>query len=170
MDKKKDFFVQEAGLITGREENYIRTLKGYIGGVRINGIDIYSMKEMDKQMAMNAFGNSILAAEIPTKYVTIPCKPDYSSQIMYFARLEAKQKNPRLKEILVRNRDALDYMQKETTRKLSYVLFLAESTHVIERNMRRYVNCYRQLKISAVIIEKEELEKLFRIVLKGGDD
>lgn len=168
MQATRKNFVIHASRLKGIEDNLIKTQNGYIGAVRILGVDIKNYKEIDKNICMMAFGNVLRAVEIPAKYVMLSCRPDYSQQTAFIARREASQKNPERQYILQRMRTALDNCQKNTVRRLTYVLLIAPERELIEKNKQKIIDCFQRAKISASDADEEEMCKIYRTILNGG--
>jgi hypothetical protein len=170
-DAAQNRFVTSVSSLTGIEGNrFLKNRDGYIGGLKIPGIDIFNLKEDDFETAILAFGNAVLMADIPTKYVFIGCKPDYSSQAANIARHELLQKNPFRRHLLERQRAMLEYYQDNNQVRYSFVLFFSPKKEKIAAAMDKYILCLSMAKISAAACEKEELEQLYATVLKGGTD
>lgn len=168
MQKSNKNFVVHVSRITGIGDGMIRTLDGYIGAVRILGVDIKHYKEVDKNVCMMAFGNVLQAITIPTKYVVLSCRPDYSQQIAYIARSESRQKNQARKKILQKIRNGLEHCQKNAVRRLTFCLLFDSDRSVIEKNRENMIDYFRQAKISASGASEEEICTVYRALLNGG--
>ena len=164
-------FVTEISEITGIiDRRYIVTRGGYIGGVRVSGIDIFNFKQTDREIAIRAFGDAISIVEIPTKYVFIGCKPDYSSQISNLAKHELKQDNNFRRHILERQRAWLEYYQKGEEMRCVFVLFFSPDTEIIESCIKKYTACLERGKLEASECTEEDFITLYNALLTGGTD
>lgn len=170
-EDKEQRFVMDAGSIAGIEDDcYVVTRNELIGAVRVPGIDIFHFKESDRNISMRAFGNAVAQTDIPTKYVFIGCKPDYSRQIALLARKELAQENSFRKKLLARQRAWLEYYEKNLEERLSFVLFFSPDKSRIADSMARYISCLQQAKVAASVCDRRDLTQLFSTLLQGGND
>lgn len=83
-EHKLSDFVLSAGNIVGIEDDkYIRTRTGYIGILKVPGIDIVNFKKLDREIAQGAFGRALQSCGLAHKLVFVDYSPDYSSQIRF---------------------------------------------------------------------------------------
>jgi hypothetical protein len=172
-EEKQLKFVIDAGLLLGFDENddrFIKTKEGYIGGIRIPGIDIFHFKELDQQISMSAYGNAIRTADCPTKQIFFGCAPDYSSQIMNIARKEKTQKNEFHKKILARQRAWYELYQEKQEERLAHVLFFGEEPSLILKQMDKYVTALTGAKMTVHVNRGDDFVPVFKILLQGGSD
>jgi hypothetical protein len=175
MKHKKDAvlskFVTSVSSLTGIEDGcFLKNNNGYIGGLKVPGIDIFNLKQDDFEAAILAFGNAVLMVTLPTKYVFIGCKPNYGSQMANIARHELIQKNPFRKHLLERQRAMLEYYQEHNQVRYSFVLFFSPKKEKITNAIEKYAGCLSMAKITAVVCERADLEQLYTTVLKGETD
>lgn len=164
-----DKFVTAVSTITGIKDGmFIKSGDSYIGAVKVPGIDIFSFKQQDREMSMSAFGNALSVVEIPTKYVFIGCKPNYSNQISNLAKHELRQENPFLRHILERERSWLEYYEKKEEMRSVFVLFFSPNIEIIKDSIKKYTACLSKGKLEAVLCNEDDLAMIYKILLNGG--
>jgi len=169
MKNNELIFITSILTITGLEdEKFVKSQNGYIGGVKVPGIDLFNLKSSDLQHAISSFGDAIAKVDIPVKYVFAGCKPDYSSQKINLARHELKQLNPFRKYLLERERAWLEHYEKNQEERLVFVLFFEESKAVIEDAINKFIGSLSQAKMTASVCGRNELKTAFKILLQGG--
>jgi hypothetical protein len=162
-------FVTSISPITGLDDGrYVRTTSGYIGVVKVPGIDIFNMKDNEREKAFIAFGNAIVALNIPVKIVFISCKPDFSSQKANLAQHELKQQNEVRKEILSRMRSNYEWLETNSKQRLPFVLFFSDDKSKIDVAMNRFISCMAMEMLSPSICYENDIVTVFKALLQGG--
>lgn len=164
-------FVTDVSSLTGVDgDAFVKNRSGYIGGIKVSGIDIFNYKKDDYENAIYSFGLALSVVDIPTKYVFVGCKPDYSNQMANLARHELTQENQFLKSLLARQRAWFEFYQKKKEIRYSFVLFFSPDKKKISDCIDKYINCLSLSKITAVPCRRKDYEQVFEILLKGGNE
>lgn len=178
MNNNSKKFVTSISPILGLDDGkYVRTTTGFIGVVKIPGIDIFGMRDFDKERAYIAFGNALVSVKIPFKIAFISCKPDFSTQKANLASHELKQKNPERVEILRRMRASYEWLETnatnpnaeiDTTERLPFLMFFSDEKSKIDKAIDRFIRCMSMGSIAPSVCEEDDIIKLFKVLLQGG--
>jgi hypothetical protein len=161
-------FVTAIGSIVGLDEGrYVRTEIGFIGSVKVPGIDIFGMRDSDRERAYIAYGNALASVIISHKMVFMSCKPDYSTQKANLASRELLQNNPERAEILRRMRASYEWLERNTTERMPFVMFFSDEKKKIDTSIDRFTECMSMNNIAPSLCYEEDLVKLFKGLLQG---
>ncbi|WP_025731355.1 DUF5592 family protein [Heyndrickxia ginsengihumi] len=145
------------------DENYIEMKNGYSDIMRIQGIDLYSLNEDDRQRLIYSRTSLFRSFGPDIKEIAINYPSNTKEQRYYWTLKKQKTTNPLHLEFIERKLYELEYLEKNKTDREFYIQIFADSIDQLEERKNQIV---RTLQTSLPILPttKEKKEKLLFIM------
>ena len=168
-EHKLSDFVLSAGNIVGIEDDkYIRTRTGYIGILKVPGIDIVNFKKLDREIAQGAFGRALQSCGLAHKLVFVDYSPDYSSQIRFLRQRLRLVTHQYRRHLLERQIEWITHHQDNQSDRLSFIMLFAKTKEEIDDGANIYINAFLDAKVAITVCDSSDFNPFLISLLQGA--
>lgn len=167
ISKKKKVYVPKSTLdilpYVGISDDYIQLKNGYCDLMRIQGYDLYSLNEDDRNRLIYSRTSLFRSFGPDIKEIAINYPSNTKEQRYYWTLKKQKVKNPLYLEFIDRKLYELEYLEKHKTDRQFYIVVFADSIEQLDERKNQVISTL-QSTLSILLTSKAQKEKILFIL------